>query len=384
MKILLVAPHPFFQERGTPIAVRLLLETLSEFGHEVDLLTYNEGQDIEVNQLTIYRIPNFSFLQKIGIGFSFKKVIADIFIIIKMFSLLRNREYEVIHAVEESIFPAALFNKIFKRKLVYDMDSSMADQLIEKWSGLNKIHGVLDSFEKWAAKNSTAVIPVCRYLADKIISYKSNVKIQILEDIAFEPDSSVNNKENIRELFEEKELIGLYIGNLEHYQGIDLLLEGIAKLKTKVDFGIALVGGDEESILKYKNKAKNIGVLNKVKFLGRRSLNQLPFLLEQADMLFSPRTKGKNTPMKVYSYLASGIPVMATNIGSHTQAMSSKEVKLFDANPDSFAKAFTELLENEDERKKLGLAGKKLAEENYSLSSYQTKLSNIYKWIENN
>ena len=48
MKILLIAPHPFFQERGTPIAVRLIAETLCEFGHTVDLLTYHEGSDIEV------------------------------------------------------------------------------------------------------------------------------------------------------------------------------------------------------------------------------------------------------------------------------------------------------------------------------------------------
>ncbi len=36
MKILLLAPHPFYQERGTPIAVRLLAETLAEDGHTID------------------------------------------------------------------------------------------------------------------------------------------------------------------------------------------------------------------------------------------------------------------------------------------------------------------------------------------------------------
>ena len=43
MKILLVAPQPFYQERGTPIAVRLLAETLCGAGHEVDLLTLVNG-----------------------------------------------------------------------------------------------------------------------------------------------------------------------------------------------------------------------------------------------------------------------------------------------------------------------------------------------------
>lgn len=382
MKILLIAPHPFFQERGTPIAVKLLIETLSEFGHTTDLLTFNEGADIFVQGLTTYRIPNFSFLQNIPIGFSIKKIIADKFITWKMFNLLRSNNYDVIHAVEESIFPAAFFNKFFKKKLVYDMDSSMADQLIEKWEGLNKISSFLEFFEKWAAKNSTVVIPVCKYLADKIEDYAPGKKIQILEDIAFDPDYTKDKKENIKLYFGENDLIGLYIGNLEHYQGIDLLLEGVSYLKTEIPFGIALIGGNDESINHYKSKTESLNIADKVKFLGRRSLDQLPFLLEQSDILFSPRTKGKNTPMKVYSYLASGVPVLATNIGSHTQAMTSKEVKLFDPTPEDFARAFKDLLENEEERKMLGSAGKKLAEDNYSLRSYKKKLKQIYDWLE--
>lgn len=382
MNILLIAPHPFFQERGTPIAVKLLIETLAEFGHKIDLLTFNEGEDINVNGLSIYRTPNLFFIQNVPIGFSIKKIIADVFISFKLLGLLIKNNYDVIHAVEESIFPAAFFNMFFKKKLVYDMDSSMADQLIEKWEGLGRAQNFLDGFEKWAAKKSTTVIPVCKYLADKIELFVPGKKTQILEDIAFDPDYSKNKNERLKEYFNDGDLIGLYIGNLEHYQGIDLLLEGLSKVETDVRFGIALIGGNDESISYYKQKAHQLGVADIVNFLGRRPLDQLPFLLEQADILFSPRTKGKNTPMKVYSYLASGKPVLATRIGSHTQAMSENEVKLFDPNPNSFSKAFQELLENDIERVRLGRAGKQLAESNYSLRSYKQKLSSIYNWLE--
>lgn len=382
MNILLIAPHPFYQERGTPIAVKLLIETLSGFGHNIDLLTFNEGEDIDTDELTIYRIPNFSFIQYVPIGFSIKKLIADFFISFQMLVLLRRNNYDVVHAVEEAIFPAAFYNYFFKKKLIYDMDSSLADQLIEKWEVLDNISGALEFFEKWAVKKSSAVIPVCKYLANKIESYSPNKKIQILEDIAFEPDYSKDQKENLRIYFGDKELIGLYIGNLEHYQGIDLLIEGLVKVETDIPYKVALIGGSDDSIEHYKSKSKNLGVLDKIKFLGKRPFDQLPFLLKQADILFSPRTKGKNTPMKVYSYLASGVPVLASNIGSHTQAMTSNDVKLFDPNPDSFALNFKELLESENERIRLGEAGKKLAEENYSLTSYKNKLNKIYQWIE--
>lgn len=381
MKILLIAPHPFFQERGTPIAVKLLIETLSELGYTIDLLTFNEGSKIVVKNLKIYRIPSLPFLQNIPIGFSPKKLIADIFITFQILSLLLKNKYDVIHAVEEAIFPAAFFNFFFKKKLVYDMDSSMSDQLIEKWEGLKKLQNILDGFENWAFKQATVVIPVCKYLADKVKEFSENKKVFVLEDIAFPPDYSKNKNENIRKNFKDY-VIALYVGNLEHYQGIDLVIEGVKKINTKVPYKVIFIGGNDESIEEYKNKTNELGIADNIIFLGKRPLDQLPFLLEQADILLSPRTKGKNTPMKVYSYLASGVPVLATNIGSHTQAMTDKDVKLFEPTPDDFAEKFTELLENLDERQRIGQAGKKLAEENYSLKSYKNKLLQIYSWLE--
>jgi len=46
MRILFLAPHPFYQDRGTPIAVNLMLQALSERGEEVDVLTYHEGRNV--------------------------------------------------------------------------------------------------------------------------------------------------------------------------------------------------------------------------------------------------------------------------------------------------------------------------------------------------
>jgi hypothetical protein len=48
VKILVLAPHPFFQARGTPLAVRRVLEFLSSRGHQIDLLTFHEGENVEI------------------------------------------------------------------------------------------------------------------------------------------------------------------------------------------------------------------------------------------------------------------------------------------------------------------------------------------------
>lgn len=380
MKILLIAPHPFFQERGTPIAVKLIIETLCEYGHKIDLLTYHEGSDIKVNDLQLYRIPKPLFVNNIPIGFSFKKVIADIYLSFCLIWLIIKNEYDVIHAVEESVFPAALLNKVVKKKLIYDMDSSLADQLLEKWQFLHRFRKLLEGFEGWAVKKADIVVPVCKSLADKVKTYDPDKKVFVLEDIGFENNS--DNREDLKQEFNLKGIIAMYVGNLEHYQGVDLMLEAVVKINSQTQYSVVIVGGKENDILKYIEKAKKLDISNKVYFTGPRLLKDLPVYLAQADILLSPRLKGKNTPMKLYSYLISGKPVLATKIESHTQVIDDSCSKLVDPDPESFASGFKELLENEGLRKKLGEAGHLLAKKNYSIESYKLKLKKIYDQID--
>src|SRR5258708_36636193 len=58
LRILVLAPQPFFQDRGTPIAARALLETLAARAVAIDLLTFAGGRDVTIARCTIHRIPS--------------------------------------------------------------------------------------------------------------------------------------------------------------------------------------------------------------------------------------------------------------------------------------------------------------------------------------
>ena len=73
MRVLILAPHPFYQERGTPIAVDLLIRALTERGDVVDLLTYHEGGDRTYERFQIYRIRPVPAVNNLRPGFSAKK-----------------------------------------------------------------------------------------------------------------------------------------------------------------------------------------------------------------------------------------------------------------------------------------------------------------------
>ena len=131
MRILLLAPHPFYQERGTPIAVDLLARALAERGDTVDILTYHEGDSPRdyPDTITIHRIAPPPFAHGIRPGFSIKKLICDAAMYKKAAEHARRTSYDCIHAVEESVFMARRIGRQHNIPYIFDMDSSMPNRL---------------------------------------------------------------------------------------------------------------------------------------------------------------------------------------------------------------------------------------------------------------
>ena len=129
MRALVIAPQPFFSPRGTPFSVYYRTLVSSELGIKIDFLTYGEGQDVNIPNVSIIRIPRFKFLGNVKIGPSPLKLFLDIFIIAKMLSLLIRNKYDFVHAHEESVFFARFMKPLFGFKLIYDMHSSLPQQL---------------------------------------------------------------------------------------------------------------------------------------------------------------------------------------------------------------------------------------------------------------
>ncbi len=77
MKILVLAPHPFYQNRGTPIAVKMLVETLVASGHQITVLTYPEGEDPKIPSCSLVRLKQLSWVKEVTPGFSWKKLVYD-------------------------------------------------------------------------------------------------------------------------------------------------------------------------------------------------------------------------------------------------------------------------------------------------------------------
>lgn len=388
MKVLMIAPQPFFQPRGTPISVLHRLNTLSKLGHKIDLVTYHLGQTIPFENVAYQRIPNIPFVKKIKVGPSKTKIIVDLFVMSKVLSLLMKNQYDVIHSHEEAGFFGAWLAKKFGIMHLYDMHSSLPQQLTNfKFTKLKFLINRFESMERRAIENSDALITICPELYNYVnqsFPYKKQVLIENVADNSSIFAEAKSEDLNIREKYQlESKTIILYAGTFEPYQGLDLLIESSrAVISKNKNVTFVLVGGNPAQVEHYQQIVNKQHLGGYFIFTGQVVPDMVPKFLDIADILVTPRIEGNNTPLKIYSYLRSGKPIVATKHITHTQVLSDDVAVLTECNAEALANGLMKVLEDDQLSRLLSKKARELAEEKYSYEVYVQKTRSIYNYLE--
>ncbi|WP_051309215.1 glycosyltransferase [Desulfogranum japonicum] len=390
-RVLLLAPQPFYQERGTPMNVRLMCTILGKAGYKVDLLVFPTGSSLEIPGVRIFRVPNVFRLKRIAIGFSMIKLMMDAVLIpYAVFLCLRNR-YHVVHGIEEGGVVAVALGKLFACKSVYDMDSVISAQF-----STHGLAGVFQRFislvEKLAIRKASLVLTVCESLSVHAGNLQPGGQIVQIEDIPLDfafplsEEKKMASMQTVTTYLKDRQLLDkqlfVYTGNLESYQGIDLMLEAwqqaCLKSENMSDARLVIVGGAEGAVDAYRRKIKEQQGLEGVLFVGQRPAEEMGAWMQHAYCLLSPRAEGENTPLKIYSYMSSGKPVIATNIVSHTQVLSDATAVMVAPEADVMGKAFIQVVQNADDMAAKGMAARQDVASRFGYEVFSAKLLAAY------
>ena len=96
----------------------------------------------------------------------------------------------------------------------------------------------------------------------------------------------------------------------------------------------------------------------------------------------SPRIKGINTPLKIFSYLHSGKALLATDLPTHTQVLDNQAAMLAAPSPEEFSKAMLRLTEDENLRAQLGISGRRLIDERFSYAVFRQTANSLFDWLK--
>jgi glycosyltransferase involved in cell wall biosynthesis len=375
MRILMLAPEPFFQPRGTPISVYFRSMALSDLGHEVDLMTYPLGEDVSFKNLRIFRVPNLFRLKKIKIGPSYAKVPLDALLTLKAGFRVLTKRYDLIFSHEEAALPGVVLSKLARVPHTYDMHSSLPQQLVNfEFTRSAFLKGLFVRMERFILKNSQSVIVICPDLMSRVKAEGFGGKAILIENFVDFPSPETGPEalaEKRRELAPNGEKIILYAGNFGPYQGVSLLLEAAVLIREKAV--LVLLGASPADRIELKKKAVSLGIGDRVVIHDRVHPSDVPLFVTLADVLASPRLTGTNTPLKIYSFLKSGKPLVATNLYTHTQVLDDRIAVLVEPTPEAMAEGLSFALTSAEAQRR-AWAAKELAEREYTYSAYKEKM----------
>lgn len=371
----MIAPEPFFEPRGTPFSEYHRIRALLELGHTVDLITYPFGRDVTLPGLRVFRCLRPPFIRDVRIGPSLAKIPLDAALMLTAMRRAAAERYDAIHSHEEgSVIGVALAAALGIPHL-YDMHSSLPQQLTNFAFSRSRVLTRLFSWmERFVIRRSKVVVVICPYLEETVRGIDPSVPAVLIENAPGSGDAPISGSgAGVRpELgLAEGTPIVVYTGTFEVYQGLDLLFES-ARLVAAVrpDARFVLAGGRPDQISAARAMAARAGAAGVVVFAGQRPAEEIPSFLDAADVLVSPRSTGTNTPLKIYQYLRSGRPIVATRLLTHTQVLDDQVAILTSPTAEAFAAGILCALADPDRARAIGERARRLADSKYSYEAY--------------
>jgi len=384
LRILMLAPEPFFEPRGTPFSEYHRIKALGELGHHVDLVTYPIGRNVDLPNLAIYRSLRVPLVKRVPIGPSVTKAALDMLMLFTILRRVLTTRYDAIHSHEEMGLVGVWLSKWLRIPHLYDMHSSLPQQLSNfTYSRSAAVHRAFVWAEDRMVHGSKVVITICRELQDAVEEMGAGDRALLIENVmgGDVEDAPSLSAADVRARWQIPAAapVVLYAGTFEAYQGVDLLIDASAALvRSHPAARVLVIGGEPAQVSEARAKADARGARDVMIFIGQQPACDIPAYVQACDILVSPRVRGTNTPLKIYSYLRSGKPIVATDLRTHTQVLSNEVARLVLPGPEAFARAIGDLIDRPEERARLARLASDLAATKYSRDAYVRRTAEAY------
>jgi glycosyltransferase involved in cell wall biosynthesis len=390
----MLAACPFPWPRGTPIRIQRLAEALTQKGHKVDVVTYHLGQSADNLPFPVHRIAKVAYYRRVSAGPSLTKLLLlDPMLLRLSLKVAKNADYNIIHAHHIEGVMTALAARTFGLKLpiVYDAHtlagSELQDYALLIGAGLKRMLGnfldhnlarradsviaVTDSIKTAFVANATLaaeriyVIP--NGIEDDFIRHADQARNELAQTVI---DEEAERKKRDAPVF-------IFAGNAAAYQGIGVMLKAFTLVLQRFPAArLRILSND--SFTKYQTLLDEMGIADTVS-ISNVTLDELPAVLVQADVLLNPRSRCAGIPQKLLNYIAAGRPTVS--FAGSSKIITNRVDGLVVENDDfrAFADAMLELVENRDLARSLSDAALNQLLVRYHWHSVATQTEVVYR-----
>ena len=183
-----------------------------------------------------------------------------------------------------------------------------------------------------------------------------------------------NVKENNKHLnLQTKGIVVTFIGSLEKFKGIELLIKSFRNIKEEATLVIAGEGSLKKKIEDNIKKNENI------KILGKISYDYIPSLYQKSDIIIQPALWPEPFSRIMLEATFFGKPIIATDVGGNKEGViNGKNGFLVKPRIEELRKAMVKIIEDKNLRDKMGKESKKLYEEKFQHKKILSKILEVY------
>ena len=382
MKIVMIAPTPFFADRGCHTRIYGEIKGLQRMGHRVILVTYGLGRDVPGVQTV--RCYNFPWYRKLSAGPSVWKILLLPMIAHTARKTIRKENPDIVHAHLHEGALAARWCRLFCRRplYVFDCQGSLSGEVAAhhavRQNGLGfrvlrLMEKKIDSFFPVVTQSEQMVRQLQAFGVppEKICNAMDAVDTDLYHPMA--PDGALADRLGV-DLSRPRVL---YMGLLSEYQGTSLMIRAFAHTaKTVGGVQFIIIGYPNEE--KYRQEAAEAGIAEQTIFIGKIPYEQTARYLSLSDVAVAPKISLSEGDGKLYNYMAMGMGVACFERSVSKEILGDAGLYAPLGDAQTLGEQLARLLTDPPYRRLLGEKAQKRAEQ-LSIDQSAKKIDAFYK-----
>lgn len=354
LKILVIAPTPFFSDRGTHIRILEEALALQKRGHSVTIATYHIGSELPKSletKIDVRRIRRWIFwYKKLEAGPDWQKIMLNLMLIRKAFYLARTWKPDIIHGhLHEGALIGWIVQKLLfwrKIKLVADFHGSLTQEMTShNYLRAGILRKIFEMIERWIDKLGDAAAASSWDNAQEISRIRKNQVFTLLDGTRLAMFDGLPEVSELRKIYNIPldKVVVVYTGALISNKGIKLLLDAVPLVCEKYEEAHFVIAGfPADQIAEY---TKQEVFMTHATIISPLPYFDLPKILKMSDIGIDPKqSEVRQASGKTLQYMGAGLPIVCLDTPNNREYLGDGGTYARSATPQGLAKAIGELI----------------------------------------
>lgn len=380
----MIAPTPYFADRGCHVRIYEEARALTKLGHEVCIATYHLGRDMP--GVRVVRTPSVPWYNKLEAGPSWHKPYLDILLLWKALVEARSFRPHLIHAhLHEGTLIGSVLKCLLRLPLLFDYQGSLSGESLNHgfFRDESLLMKLFRRLERYIDRRSDHIITSSNKGRQELIddwgiaSGKVTNLIDGVDTEVFQPHSRRDARRELGIADDAKVVV--YLGLFNRYQGVDLLLDAISLIKTKApELRFLLMGFPDKD---YRQKAREMGIEDVIIFTGCVRYDRAPYLLSAGDLAVSPKLARTEANGKIFNYMACGLPAVVFDTDINREILGDDGIYVEYGNTAELAEKIISAINSREQINSLSGRVRDRAIRLHSWSARSRQLVSVYRML---